>query len=407
MRYTIQPSKTMWEGCQLVSGINCQPESVYDDFLRTKLLYHKDNGTLFFHMVQSFPKGEKVDPRIAHTAALKLAGYFEGREVLVSTHVDREHIHSHFLINSVSFEDGRKLHISKLELSELRQHNDQICAELGLPVFQPQKKKPSMSGAEYRSAAKGESWKFRLMNTIDECMQYAASQTEFISLMQSEGYQVRWTDSRKNITYTTPGGKKCRDDRLHDEKYLKEKMELEFRIRAEIIAGRIKTAEPKPYTDTAERNISHSQRLAGTDCRADGNRTASGGTQNRPGRIDPSASPALYPETDVGFDSGIQENPPVNGTGWEEERASFFTSRMVSAPALPEMAAGSGSFADVAGAVVQFGHALERDNEFSPIMDSTTTSNHTDRKLLRAEKKKKLALGHKKDDHEESFQQSM
>ena len=82
-----------------------------------------------------------------------------------------------------------------------------------------------MSSREYRSAAKWESWKFLLVNTIDQCMRYAASREEFISLMKSEGYQVRWTDGRKSITYTTPQGLKCRDDRLHEEKYTKEVME--------------------------------------------------------------------------------------------------------------------------------------------------------------------------------------
>ena len=60
-----------------------------DDFLRTKLLYHKDSGTMFYHMVQSFPAGEEVDPAVAHAAALKLAEYFEGREMLVSTRQQR------------------------------------------------------------------------------------------------------------------------------------------------------------------------------------------------------------------------------------------------------------------------------------------------------------------------------
>lgn len=167
-----------------MTGINCRPESVYNDFLRTKLLYHKDGGTLFYHMVQSFPAGETVDPAVAHAAALKLAENFKDREVLVSTHIDRDHIHSHFLINSVSFENGKKLHISESELTVLRQRNDQVCMEFGLPVFQPQKKKQTkaMSDAEYHAAAKGDSWKFRLMNTIDECMKYAHNHQEFFLL---------------------------------------------------------------------------------------------------------------------------------------------------------------------------------------------------------------------------------
>ena len=73
MLYVMQEKKTTWEGAPLVSGINCQPQSVCDDFLNTKLLYHKDGGVMFYHMVQSFPKGEMIDPRQAHEAARRLA----------------------------------------------------------------------------------------------------------------------------------------------------------------------------------------------------------------------------------------------------------------------------------------------------------------------------------------------
>ena len=123
MLYVMQEKKTAWEGAPLVSGINCQPQSVYDDFLNTKLLYHKDGGTMFYHMVQSFPKGAAVDPRQAHEAARRLAEYFDGCEVLVCTHIDREHIHSHCVINSVNFETGKKLHMAKEQLQELMRLN--------------------------------------------------------------------------------------------------------------------------------------------------------------------------------------------------------------------------------------------------------------------------------------------
>ena len=99
MRYVSQLSKTLWGGQQLISGIGCQPETAFDEFLSTKLLHHKDGGVQFYHMVQSFPKGADIDPRAAHEAARRLAGYFEGCEILVCTHTDREHIHSHCIIN--------------------------------------------------------------------------------------------------------------------------------------------------------------------------------------------------------------------------------------------------------------------------------------------------------------------
>ncbi len=176
----------------------------------------------------------------------------------MATHIDTDHLHSHLIVNSVSFQDGRKLHQSAADLQAHRLASDEICAAHGLEILPPpekQVKQKRMGTREYRSAAKGQSWKFRLMNTIDQCMRYAETREEFISLMESEGYQVRWTDGRKNITYTTPEGMKCRDDRLHEEKYTKEVMEREFGIRAEIVRGRTETAEPaaavSPHTSSA------------------------------------------------------------------------------------------------------------------------------------------------------------
>mgnify|MGYP000511899072 FL=1 len=90
-----------------------------------------------------------------------------------------------------------------------------------------------MSNAEYYTADRGESWKFELMRVIDECMRCAGNREEFLILLRSEGYDATWTDSRKNITYTTPEGRKCRDSKLHIEKYLKENMEAEFGYRTE------------------------------------------------------------------------------------------------------------------------------------------------------------------------------
>ena len=342
MLYVIQEKKTAWEGVPLVSGINCQPQSVYDDFINTKLLYHKDGGVMFYHMVQSFPKGAEVDPRQAHEAARRLAEYFDGCEVLVCTHVDREHIHSHCVINSVNFETGKKLHMAKEQLQELMRRNDRICQEMGLPVFDaPTQQARGMSGAEYHTALKGQSWKLRLMNTIDECMKYAADKDAFISLMASEGYAVRWESTRKYITYTTPDGLKCRDNKLHEEKYCKEAMEHEFRIRAELVQRKLRRAAE---TDGGiEADESAEQRVAG--CAADdaahrdpvrsaaGDEQAGGaGRRNKLGAggnpEDPAgAKNARRPDTGAEVahrDAEIADgDEQTAGTGWESEREIF------------------------------------------------------------------------------------
>ena len=232
LRYTQQEEKTLWEGQRLVSGWNCTAQSALSEMRLTKERYRKTDGRQYYHFVQSFAEADDLTPQEAHSIALELAQQeFPDFEVLVATHMDTDHLHSHLVVNSVSFQNGRKLHQSAADLQAHRLANDEICAAHGreiLPPPQKQVKQKRMGSREYRSADKGESWKLRLMDTIDQCMKYAETRDEFISLMESEGYQVRWTEGRKNITYTTPNGMKCRDDRLHETKYTKEVMEHEF-----------------------------------------------------------------------------------------------------------------------------------------------------------------------------------
>ena len=342
MLYVMQEKKTAWEGGPLVSGINCQPQSVYDDFLNTKLLYHKDGGVMFYHMVQSFPKGEMIDPRQAHEAARRLAEYFDGCEVLVCTHVDREHIHSHCVINSVNFDTGKKLHMAKEQLQELMRRNDMICQEMGLPVFDaPTQQARGMSGAEYHTALKGQSWKLRLMNTIDECMKYAADKDTFVSLMASEGYAVRWEGTRKYITYTTPDGLKCRDSKLHEEKYCKEAMEHEFRIRAELVqrkfhrteetGGGIEAAESAEQrtavcaaADPAHRDPVRS--AAGDEQAGEAgrrNKLGAGGNSEGPAGAENAHRPDTGAEVAHGDAEIVDGDEQTAGTGWEPEREVF------------------------------------------------------------------------------------
>ena len=346
MLYIMQERKTAWEDVPLVSGVNCQPQSVYDDFINTKLLYHKDGGVMFYHMVQSFPKGAALDPRQAHEAARRLAEYFDGCEVLVCTHVDREHIHSHCVINSVNFETGKKLHMAKEQLQELMRRNDAICQKMGLPVFDaPTQPTRGMGGAEYHTALKGQSWKLRLMNTIDACMKYAADKDAFVSLMESEGYAVCWESSRKYITYTTLDGLKCRDNKLHEEKYCKEAVEHEFRIRAKLVQrkfhraeetdGGIEAAESAEQrtVDCATANSADDPthcdpvRSAAGDEQTGGagrrNKLGAGGNSEDPAGAEATHRPDTGAEVAHGDAEIADRDEQTAGTGWEPEREVF------------------------------------------------------------------------------------
>ena len=419
MLYVMQEKKTAWDGVPLVSGINCQPKSVYDDFLNTKLLYHKDGGVMFYHMVQSFPKGAAVDPRQAHEAARRLAEYFDGCEALVCTHVDREHIHSHCVINSVNFETGKKLHMAKEQIQELMRRNDAICQEMGLPVFEPTAQQArGMGGAEYHTALKGQSWKLRLMNTIDECMKYAADKDAFVSLMASEGYAVRWESGRKYITYTTPDGMKCRDNKLHEEKYCKEAMEHEFRIRAEIVYARTQAAQhPAGSTsdaDNASRSESHESGLGANDERSGYTVVPCGSADGSVGEHQQADVAASHTDADGRAAESGEASGADERTGWETEREAFFsvwhqaTQTAAATPGWSHMGGSADGDGGVASALVGLGHRLEQLQPAEPVIPAR---HYTDRKALQKEREKKIALGHKADDHEDEvsydWQQTM
>ena len=215
---------------QLISGVNCDGANAFREFMATKKIYGKDNGFFFYHYAQSFSPKEKITPEQAHEIALEFAEKaWSGHEVLVTTHCDREHIHSHFVINSVGFESGKKLRQSPSTLKHLRKLSDEICIAHGLSVLQPyQGGRNSVSSREYRARLRGNSWKEKLAKDIGTAMSYSGSKDEFIRNMSILGYHMTWTDTRKNITFHCPNGKKCCDDKLHDNKYLKENIEREL-----------------------------------------------------------------------------------------------------------------------------------------------------------------------------------
>ena len=422
-QYVSQDEKTLDENDrQLVSGQNCTPQLADREFQATRDACRKDSPVWFYHYVQSFSPDEVITGEQAHQLAKEFAARaWPDSEVLIATHLDAEHIHSHFVVNAVCWESGKMLRQGPNTLRSLRQLSDELCLAHGFSVLPQQKKKQSqgMGTREYRSAAKGESWKFRLMNTIDQCMRYAATREEFLSLMESEGYQVRWTDSRKNITYTTPEGMKCRDDRLHEEKYTKEVMEREFRIRAEIVRGRTETAESTQQGNSPADGIAVSGGLeyATEPAGAPGGQRC--GTGGPVAGVELSGGAAPHPGSAGGAGAGCGPNAGGAATGWEKERAAFFSAQAQTsqtAPArhlLEQSATGADSpgvdWGRAVGGLVQLGKAVERGPDAAPVRDATTAHQHTDKKALRKERKKKIATGHKEDDHEEepTWQQTM
>ena len=399
-QYVSQREKTVENGRWLVDGQNCAPRLAAQEFTATRQMHRKDSPVWFYHYVQSFHPEEPVTGELAHKIAREFSEQaWPDSEVLIATHIDAAHIHTHFLVNAVCYETGKMLRQGPNTLRTLRPLSDKLCMKYGLSVLPKEQSKESsmgMSAREYRSAAKGESWKFQLMNTVDLCMRSAKTRDEFIREMERRGYQVRWEENRKAITYTTPKGKKCRDDRLHEDKYRKEVMECEFRIREEMLRRRIEGEEPAARASSFGGGVGQ---LAGNPQRPVSPDSGSGRWDNE-ARVSCHGGTA---DADGGAGEGNGSDPSTAGaarTGWEEERAQAFASAPGD-PAPPQsgLALGRPDLAGTVGDLVQWGRRMEQSAEAVPPTDPVTR--HGDRKALAREREKKIALGHRPDDHEE------
>ena len=346
IEYCMQPQKTQAdERTVYVSGVNCVPELVSESFLATQNLYgHEPDGVRFYHYVQSFSPSENVTPELAHRIALELASYFGNREVLVATHLDSDHLHSHFVIDSYDIDSGKKLHMNKFTLADLRNQSDALCMKYGLsvlPQYDPKVKSTNLRPREYRAAMKGESWKMRLCAEIDEVMRYARTENEFKKLMRRRGYGVIWEPGRKYITYVVGENKRVRDIRLHETKYEKRCMEYEFRIREKLFgiaqaeesaAGVGAEANSTTENGTAFRGgmgTADDASLQFTDARQlgmGGGECARGDTEGNgkgDGRVPPEAE-----RTDFGDgESRTEDGEFLPRTGWEPEREVLLAAR--------------------------------------------------------------------------------
>ena len=390
---------------RLISGKDCCPETAFQEFMATKSSFKKADQTMFYHYDQAFKDGETISPKTAHEIAIKFAeDNYPDFEVVIATHVDNEHLHSHFIINSVSFKTGRKLHEVPKTLQKLRAYSDQICKQYGLTTLEPYLggKSHSLPSREYRAAAKGGSWKFSLMNAIDTAMKCSGTKQDFIQNMERQGYSVRWEDSRKYITYTCPGNKKCRDIRLHDNRYLKEMMEREFELRRIEAAQRRQAIgrtdasaaiaeQPALPKDTGKAGQPVLQSGADLDWdrgvaeTAEDAATADLQSKNQDGQ------PAYAGATTANQRDSIP-NTTDTVTGWEKEREAFFSAEAASATLGMDATMDSNSLgiADIGSNVVQLGRALERLDAPTPVKDSTAKN---------AVHERKKAVGQKEDDH--------
>ena len=231
-----------------VTGSYCHDEINYDlvyrTFLEEKKVWDKDSGRMYAHNIISWHKDEQITPEQALEFGKEFAeNWFSGFQTLVAVHKDKDHIHCHLVTNSVSYEDGRKLHNTKKDLERMKQLTNQMCLEKGLTVAEKGK---HFDGSQIE---KGEviAWskdKYNLFRQqvkdsfVADCamavlraLENCISKEKFIEKMKQFGWNVNWTEKRKHITFQNQDGKKVRDSNLSKTFHLdisKEGLENEF-----------------------------------------------------------------------------------------------------------------------------------------------------------------------------------
>lgn len=247
IEYVLRQDKTN-ELFTCVTGPYCHDEINYDlvyrTFLEEKKLWDKDSGRMYAHNIISWHKDEQITPEQALEFGKEFAeNWFSGFQTLVAVHKDKDHIHCHLVTNSVSYEDGRKLHNTRKDLECMKQLTNQMCRERELTVAEKGK---HFDGSRIE---KGEviAWskdKYNLFRQqvkdsfVADCamavlkaLENCISKEKFIEKMKQFGWNVNWTEKRKHITFQNQDGKKVRDSNLSKTFHLdisKEDLENEF-----------------------------------------------------------------------------------------------------------------------------------------------------------------------------------
>ncbi len=199
IRYAIDQEKTTLPEeipyrQRLVSGVNCNPATARQEMLAVKRRFGKEDGVVAYHGYQSFAPGE-CSPELAHELGLKLARQLWGEryQVLVATHLDKEnHLHSHFVINTVSFVDGKKFHRTGQDYRAMREASDALCREYGLSIIEIPQPGKSKHYAEHRAEQQGKpTWRSLIKRDVDTALRQSMTERQFFHALQKIGYEVK------------------------------------------------------------------------------------------------------------------------------------------------------------------------------------------------------------------------
>jgi Relaxase/Mobilisation nuclease domain. len=221
INYVLNKEKT---DDRIISGKDCSPQNAADEMNTTKELYNKTEGISYHHIIQSFKPGE-TNQKKAHEIGKELAkSQFKNHEVLVVTHIDKEHIHNHLIVNSVSFKDGSKLVSNKETLREIKRESNRICQRENLSIIKEPYAHDRYSMVEYKLAEKGMPiWKEQLRCAIDEAKENSKNLVELRQYLK-ENFNIDMKIQNKNLSFLHPEKKKYCRGKMLGHAYTKEEI---------------------------------------------------------------------------------------------------------------------------------------------------------------------------------------
>lgn len=230
LNYVLQPCKTDETLCSCHGDIineEISAENIYQEFLRVKDMFEKEEGRMYQHGTISFHKDEHIKPEEVLTFAQELIEkLYAGHQVLVTVHTDREHQHAHFIVNTVNYESGKKLHWTKSDLQKAKDISDALCLEHGYTITQKGKRFDLSSVKEGTVSAwnkdsyhmikdkSSQSYLADCAEAVNKSLSQCSSTEAFISSMNENGWDVIWKENRKHVVFVDAQGHKVRDSNL-------------------------------------------------------------------------------------------------------------------------------------------------------------------------------------------------
>lgn len=229
IEYINKPEKTSPElkGGRYINNY----DNTYEEMMLTKKVWGKTDGRMCIHLIQSFAQGESNPEQVKEIAEKFLQHKkFQGFQIQYAVHTDTKKLHTHYIINTVNAETGYKWQMSKKELQTLKKYSDKLCREYGLSVLKNKNKHQKKSITQQKAEEQGKSWKKETQLAVDEALKIAVNRADFINIMNKQGYEVKWLDGSKYVTFTNKIGL-CMRNKLFNfqERYTKEAMIRKFK----------------------------------------------------------------------------------------------------------------------------------------------------------------------------------